>query len=294
MTAPRHVVVVGAARSGTKLVRDALTEVTGVGAVPYDIGYVWRHGNEEHPDDAIDPKNVTPRSRRFIQRFVDRYALGDPPVVIEKTVGNSMRVPVVASTFPDAVFVHLIRDGVDVAESTRRQWYAKPDMRYLMQKARHFPASLAPRYGARYAVSLAHRLIGSDRRVGTWGPRYPGIDRDLDDCQLLTVCARQWSQSVSRVEADLQRLASPVVKVRYEDFVQDSSAELTRIAEACGLQAPPDLTHAVSRTVSPARSGAGRSVLSHYERMVLDDEIGGLLTSLSYDRPTSRVPEEPQ
>jgi len=294
MTDPRHVVIIGAARSGTKLVRDALAGATGVGAVPYDVGYVWRYGNENHPDDAIAPEQVTARSHRFIRDFVDRYALGDPPVVIEKTVGNAMRVPLVARTFPDAVFVHLLRDGVDVVESTRRQWFTKPDPRYLLHKARHFPVRLLPRYGSKYARSVLRRRTVGDRRLGSWGPRYPDIDDDLESRDLLTVCARQWSQSVCRARSELRRLSMPVVNVRYEELVLDPLEELTRIAEACGLEATLDHTRKAERSISPARTGAGRHALTRTELTTLDDEIGDLLAEISYRRPLSRVSEEEQ
>ena len=40
------IVLIGAARSGTKILRDALATALGVPQVPYDVGYVWRYGNE--------------------------------------------------------------------------------------------------------------------------------------------------------------------------------------------------------------------------------------------------------
>ena len=175
---PRRVVLIGAARSGTKILRDSLAEAAGAGAVPYDIGYVWRAGALDHPNDALDPASLSPRVRDFIARFVDGYAEGQPPVVIEKSVGNTMRVPFVASVLPNATYVHLIRDGVDVVESTRRQWIAPADYRYLAGKARHFPLRMGPTYGRRYIGSLLRRRVARDGRVANWGPRYPGIDTD--------------------------------------------------------------------------------------------------------------------
>ncbi len=182
---PRHIVIIGAARSGTKMLRDALAAATGAGKVPYDVGFVWRHGNEDCPHDALTADMISPRSRRFIRRFIDRYARGTPPAVIEKTVGNALRVEAVASVLPDARFIHLVRDGVDVAESLRRQWIASADFGYLVRKLRHFPVRLAPRYATGYVWSAVRRRIHPSGRVGTWGPRYPGIDKDLHEHDLL-------------------------------------------------------------------------------------------------------------
>ena len=70
----RHIVIIGAARSGTKILRDVLAQASGAGSVPYDIGFVWRYGNERVPHDVLDPATVTPRISRFVRRYVERYA----------------------------------------------------------------------------------------------------------------------------------------------------------------------------------------------------------------------------
>lgn len=282
---PTRVVLIGAARSGTKVMRDALARATGAGAVPYDIGYVWRAGDPTRADDVLDPLSLTPRSQRFIAGFVDRYARGEPAVVIEKTVGNTMRVPFVARALPDAVFVHLVRNGVDVAESTFRQWREPVDYRYLAQKVRHFPLRMLPGYGRRYAASLARRRLSSDGRVATWGPRYPGIDADLEGGDLLTVCARQWRESVERARRDLPLTGMTVAEVRYERLVADPAAELVRVSETCGLETTPESLAAAAAMIGPGRLGQGSRSLTDAELMRVDAEAGDLLAELGYDRP---------
>ena len=64
--------------------------------------------------------------------------------MIEKTVGNTLRVGYVAEIVPRVRFVHVIRDGVDVVDSSRIQWQTPPDTGYLREKIRHFPLRLAP------------------------------------------------------------------------------------------------------------------------------------------------------
>lgn len=282
---PRHIVVIGAARSGTKILRDSLAMATGTGAVPYDIGYVWRFGNPDHPDDVLDPSGLTPATREFVTNFIDKYAAGTPPGVIEKTVGNTMRVPYVAALLPDARFVHLIRDGVDVAESTFRQWREPTDYGYLASKLRHFPVRMLLTYGRTYALSILRRGVARDGRVATWGPRYPGIDADLRAGDLLMVCARQWRESVVRARRDLDVLGVPFLDVRYESLVTNPEAELTRIGQFCGLPMSVESLAAASARINPGRSGHGSRTLPTLEIARIDAEIGPLLTELGYDRP---------
>lgn len=286
---PQHVVLIGAARSGTKLLRDALAEATGAGRVPYDIGYVWRVGHESHPDDRIDPERLSARNIRFIRRFVDRYAAGEPSAVIEKTVGNALRVPLVARVLPDAAYVHLIRDGVDVIESTRRQWTAPTELSYAVRKLRHFPLRLAPAYGLKYLRSIARRRTQSDGRVGSWGPRYPGMPQDLEEVDLLTVCSRQWRHAVTQARADLAAVDSPVVEVRYEDLVREPRAVLEGLVDRLGLGAESADLDRASADIRPTRHGAGRSGLTSTELQIIDREVGDLLEGLSYDRPTKSL-----
>jgi hypothetical protein len=282
---PSHVVVIGAARSGTKLLRDALTAALGAGSVPYDIGYVWRFGNEDLPDDVLSAEQMSAKTRRYVVRFIDRYAAGDPSLVVEKTVGNTLRVAAVAATLPDAYFIHLIRDGIDVAESTRRQWMAAPDPRYLVAKLRHFPLRLIPTYGVRYVRSFAHRSRDPQHRVGTWGPRYPAIDVDLRSTDLLTVCARQWRESVTRACHDLAHLRVKVAEVRYEDLVADPVGELDRLARFVDPKALASRVAAAAAAVSADRRGHGRDHLAEEELARLDAELGSLLVELGYERP---------
>lgn len=288
----RPIVLVGAARSGTKIVRDVLAEAARAGRVPYDVGFVWRYGNEDVPHDVLDPATATPRIGNFIRSYMDRYAQGGAtpagPVVIEKTVGNALRVPFVHRVLPDAVFLHLVRDGVDVAESTRRQWLAPPDHRYLAQKVRHFPARLAPTYGRKYVKSQVRHYVKRDARVGSWGPRYPGIDDDVRSTDLLTVCARQWQKCVESAREALRDVPARTIELRYEDLIADPAGSIGTLLE--GLQIPVDdlaLQRAASR-VESGHAGQGARSLSSKELDQLHVEIGSTLADFGYPSALSR------
>ncbi|HEY8455815.1 MAG TPA: sulfotransferase [Actinopolymorphaceae bacterium] len=280
---PRHVVIIGAARSGTRVLRDTLARATGMGQVPYDIGFVWRYGNEQAPDDVLVPSAIGARSRRFIRKFIDRYAAGSPSGVIEKTVGNCFRVPAVVSVIPDAYVIHIVRDGVDTIESARRQWTAPLDLRYAMGKLPHVPLRLAFRCGANYLASFAYRWGPGDGRQRSWGPRYPGIDADLARHDLLVVCARQWRESVRHASRDLARIARPVVQVRYEDLVNDPETELRRLVDFLALPYSREQVRRAAMRLVSVRQGVGRRSLSRSELAVVEAEAGSLLSELGYE-----------
>ena len=288
MSAPlMPIVLIGAARSGTKVMRDALSVATGIPAVPYDVGYIWRYGNDAAIDDCLQVDDIRPRTRRLVESFLARYADADGRL-IEKTVGNTLRVGFVADLLPGAVYVHLVRDGVDVAESTRRQWQEPADVGYLRDKLRHFPLRLVPTYGRKYALSMLRRRLAHDRRVATWGPRYRGIDADLASVDLLTVCARQWRQSLQKASADLAALDAPVIEVRYEEFIKQPGETLRRVAQFAGLKPDDRNIESAASMVRPDRAGTGSNNLSDAELQTLDAEIGDLLVDWGYQRPAMR------
>ena len=278
----KPIILVGAARSGTKALRDALATASGVDAVPYDVTYVWRYGNDAMPHDRQLPAHAKPKTSRMVHRFFRRYANADGRL-IEKTVGTSLRVGYVSTLMSDASFVHLIRDGVDVAESTRRQWLEPAELGYLRDKVKHFPLRLLASYGRRFVQwHVAQRLRGDDR-VASWGPRYPGMDADVETEDLLTVCARQWANSVSFALADFCEYEIPHVEIRYEDLVADPARTLRGILEFSGIEPCDEDLERGAATITDGHGG--RSLLNEAELRLLDTEIGELQAELGYRRP---------
>lgn len=257
------IILIGAARSGTKLVRDLIAVHPQVDRVSYDINYVWRLGNEDLPHDALPVERLTSDIRQRIRQKFDCFHTGRP-FVVEKTVSNCLRVPFVAAVFPTAKFIHLVRDGVDVIESVYRQWQAPPDWGYIIQKARTFPVTEAWGYALTYARNTVAKLAKPNNHSSTWGPRYPGIDQDVASRYLLEVCATQWNRCVVQATSDLAQLpANQVLTLQYEAFVQHPLEHLEKIARFVGLEMAGPYQQAVRETIiSLENIGKGRRRLS--------------------------------
>lgn len=280
------VLVIGAARSGTKLLRDSLASGIGADSVPYDVNYLWRLGNERATSDQLDPASLSAQQTARIRREVLAFNRG-AGVLVEKTVSNSLRVPFVANVFPEARFVHVVRDGLDVVESSMRQWTARPDPSYLLAKARHFPVRLAPRYAARYAIETVRRLRDAPEQAPpVWGPRYEGIDADSATLGLPTVCARQWSRCVmSSLEGLTAVRPDRQVAVRFEEFVADPLTILQTTVDVLELPAPAKVSNLPS--IIEGRVGHGRCHLADREVDAVMDEIASAQAAVetSFARP---------
>lgn len=160
-----------------------------------------------HMHDALTAAQGSDRTTQYIRRTLVRMGGLHPKspecYLVEKTCANMLRVPYVHHVLPDARFIHIVRDGRDVAVSARQQWQYAPALLVRIKKLLSAPASGLRAGVQRLWAGLQRGAANSAR--STWGPRYPGIESDLGTCSILEVCARQW---VHCVEACLDGLAS--------------------------------------------------------------------------------------
>ena len=237
MPEPSPIILVGAARSGTKFLRDILASGHGTAAVPYDVNYVWRYGAERADDDILDPNTLTGKRKQFIRTTLRSLAKArNDDILIEKTVASTLRVPFVDAVFPDARYVHLIRDGREVTESAMRQWRAPPNWAALLQKVRDIPIQNIG-YVRWFGWNFVKGLFSGRKGGKIWGPRFPGIEAMAEKGPLARVCAQQWLESYARASADLPNIANAenrVFTIRYEDLIRDDIA-LSKLVDQLGL-----------------------------------------------------------
>ncbi|HEY5218197.1 MAG TPA: sulfotransferase [Gemmatimonadaceae bacterium] len=269
------IILIGAARSGTKLLRDLVATHPQVACVPFDVNFIWRLGNDSVSHDELGPELATPRVRRRIRsRILNFQRMA--PWLVEKTVSNSLRVPFVEAVFPEAKYIHLIRDGRDVTESSYRQWTAPPSWRDIARKIPAFPVAQAFGYGARYVGSTLRRAVGGRGKDAApiWGPVYDGIREDVASRELMDVCALQWQRSVVSAFSAFGALdPERVLTIRYEELVANPDREVARAHAFMGLRttAGGGLTRVVSTSnVGMGSRGFDVTQQVHIERLIAD------------------------
>ena len=253
------VIIIGATRSGTNMLRDLLTALPGFGTWPCDeINLIWRHGNIKHPTDELTAENARPDVRNYVCRTFDKLARRIPLThVVEKTCANSLRVGFVHAIFPHAKFVYIVRDGRDVVLSARRRWTAPLDLPYVLAKARFVPWSDLPYHGVHFLRNRIHRAFVVNKQLKTWGPRFVGIDEAVKNRDLDEVCAMQWRACVDASDRDLAVMEQHRVhKLRYEDIAADPETEMARLAQF--LEVEPNLSALKSALVRISLDSVGR------------------------------------
>jgi hypothetical protein len=248
------------------------------------VNFVWRKGISQDSHDRLDPDELTTERSDFIRCTLPRLArIRAGQCFIEKSVSNTLRVRFVSSVFPEARFVHLIRDGRDVTESAMRQWNAAPEWRTLITKLSDL-RSLNPGYALWFVRNTTAGSVLGRKGGKVWGPRYPGIDSDTQTRTLVELCALQWQHSVTYARADLALLPQDrVYEIRYEDLVNNPEA-IARLVAALELPDREVILSAHQMRVETGSGGRWRS-MSDGDRKQMDDIIGPTLQDLGYATP---------
>jgi hypothetical protein len=165
---------------------------------------IWRRFARPE-DDALGREHATPVVRRYYRKLVAAHLrLHGRPRFLSKYPRNVLRLPWLDEIFPDAVFVHLLRDGRAVAQST------------LEMRLRHGGASVF------------------------WGIRPPGWRR-LAELEPLVSIGLQWKWTIEYARRSAQSLPEGrYIEVRYEDFCARPAETLRELGERIELEWPAE------------------------------------------------------
>lgn len=281
----RDVIIIGAPRSGTNMLRDVLTSLPGFATWPCDeINPIWRHGNRDHPSDELRHEQATPRVKGYIRgRFESIRRKHSARSVVEKTCANSLRVPFVRKVVPDARYVFITRDGLDAATSAMERWNASLDFRYTVRKARFVPPSDLPYYGVRFVAGRLRRSSADSSQVtGWWGPKTEDRAQLMTSRPLEEICLDQWRQCMESAEAGLAGLGPDRLHhVSYEAFAREPETGLRNLLEF--LERSDAYNVAAIAAVSARSIGKGRAGLSDEARRRLSALARPTLTRYGYD-----------
>jgi len=279
------VVIIGAPRSGTNMLRDILTSFEGVGTWPCDeINYIWRHGNVYYPSDEIPEANATPSVKKYISGKFGAIAKAQKvEVVVEKTCANSLRVPFVDQVVPEGKYIFIYRDGIDTIGSAKLRWTAELDISYVLKKVRFVPIMDLPYYAVRYFWARLYRLISRERRLAFWGPAFNNIQDILQRYTLNEVCALQWQRCVDNAEKAFSLMPDDkVIRVCYEDFVRSPELELKKILTFMQHEVSTEQIAEAVKGVSSKSLGKGRKALGEKEVGHLESFVGETLERYGY------------
>lgn len=239
--------VVGSPRSGTTFTGSALGSLPGF--VDLDEVQPWKAAIPsllDRPDEEVGP-----RLRTILER-VRWIGLASGLRGVEQTPETSFVLAAVLTAYPDAVAVHVIRDGRDVATSLlERGW-------------------------------LSAERTGADDAGLPFGPypRFwvePGREDEFTAASDATRAAWAWRRYVTAAAAVLER----TVEVRYEQLVADPAAAATPVATALGVD--EHLVAGAFARVHDRSAGRWRRDLTPEQLADVEREAGPALVAFGYE-----------
>lgn len=160
----------------------------------------WRNPQADHYRTAAD---LTPRDAdRLRSRFEFERRMARAKRVFNQVPNNSVRIGYVRAIFPDAYFIHTIRDGRAVVESIVR----------LIRQERF----------------RQQDPMGWFTKPPNW--------RELLRDDLVEQTALQWRAVVEHILEQAPGLGDHYTECRYEDVCADPRGEIGRLWRFCGLR----------------------------------------------------------
>ena len=242
----RLVFVVGSPRSGTTFTGRALGSLPGF--VDLDEVQPWKAAI---PGLLGQPEQVVARRLRHILQRVRTLGLAGGLRGVEQTPETSFVLAAALRAYPDALAIHVVRDGRDVATSLlERGWLS------------------------------AERTGADDARL-PFGPyaRFwvePGRQQEFSEVSDATRAAWAWRRYVTAAGAVPERTAV----VRYEQLVSDPAAAAAPVAERLGIA--PELVTAVFAEAHDTSAGRWRRHLTPEQLADVEREAGDALAALGY------------
>lgn len=301
--------LLGSARSGTTFLgRTALSQANNL-CYWGEPNHVWMHGHAYRRHDELAAADASESVKRYIRtRFEERLKSSGAKVLLEKTPANCLRLPFIQEVFPEARYIHLIRDGRSVVRSAIKEWKGEGSdardsrelreggsvarvgkgaraylkLRERVHDARDFfelPA-YAPRFGR---FVLRNCFPGKDL---LWGPRFRGIQAYRRTHSLAETCAEQWRQQVAGVQEHMKTITPECVyQLQFEHLMTNPELELKKLLDWMRVDMDEGILQSITDSVDMRSDGEQKDPLrdlANEEREKVEAIVRPLLVEFGY------------
>jgi len=304
MAIARHAFLLGCQRSGTTILANCLNIHPDI-AHFYEPFYLWDKLLVESDNDVPHPDKFTESFQRDIRKAYSIFASKSKKlVVLDKSPQHCYKVEYVHKVFPEAKWIHLVRDGRAVALSTFKEWKLRnelADKRRFLQFYRVARRSLRLQpywyFRIKQILYWLPRIGGPGKwleinkskwkgKIG-FGMRFPGWEEVLADDSILKFNGRQWAQAVQHAQAGLSTIPQELIlEVRYEDFIKDPQGTLQEITRFLDLKCPEAYLKSIPEIDSEPEN-KWRNELSTGQLAEIATVLNDKLVELGYDVSTA-------
>ena len=259
----RPIFVVGAPRSGTTFLGECLA------ALP-ELSYHFEPVATKAASRYVYEQRWSfGKARRFYRRvyaWLMRIHLDGDLRFVEKTPRNALIVPFLYRAFPDAQFIHILRDGRDAALSlSKKPWLKESEG----ASGKFEPGGFAYGPYRQFWVEL-------------------GREEAFESTSDIHRCVWSWRRHTEAAIADLADVPpEQVFEIQYEQLVSAPAVQADRLLDFLGISsdASRGLFHEAVGKASPTSVGNWKRGLSDEQLAEIEQEAGDLLRQLNYVDP---------
>lgn len=296
--------IVGSPRSGTTILGEILDLHPDIRQW-YEPYFIWDRYFRLAPDDERTENDATPEVIRYIRKNFFRFRKKSGcTFVVDKSPRNSLKIPFIKKIFPQARFIHIIRDGRDVTLSINKEWNRRiqiveggdvhPKFDYtqafeVIKKWLSRQPVMLHRLRALWFETHGHILdknkhtnrLRWNGKIG-WGPRFKEWEKILSSHSLLQFNAHQWDKCVRSTFFALDNVeTSKIFTLKYENFVQHVDKTLENILDFVGAKNDSDFYSQVP-AIKTQNFNKWKSVFSDKEIEEIKPILFPMLDELGY------------
>jgi hypothetical protein len=250
----RPILLFGNYRSGTTITQQLIGLHPDV-VTWYEPRTLWLYADPGRRHDEFDENDATQKVTHYIRgRFLRYQARHENRRIMEKTPANILKVSYVHAIFPEATYLYITRNPFSYISSMEFKWQRTKTVKGLRRSLEATPPTQLPYYLGRFAEHFVLRKVLKKKYISIYGPRYKGIEQDLNEHEKLRVIARQWAICSRKAREHLAALGKDrVFSFRYEDLVANPETVCRRIYDHCGLEYNDDMLRRAQEMVDPGR-----------------------------------------
>jgi hypothetical protein len=246
--------IFGSPRSGTTILAKILACHHEI-AEWYEPYYIWEKYFNCNQDDIWDKGAITEEIRKNIRSEFALYCeKTKKSMVLDKLPTHAFNLEIVHKIFPEAKWIHILRDGRDVTLSIKKEWAKREQIvsqrdfiglisvtgRMLARQPFWRYRLKAMLFELRAISSLNPRMYLNKskwRGKAGWGPRFEGWVEYRRTHSSLEFNATQWVKSVEAVQESWPILPKKnKIEIRYEDLLRLPEVTLRKVLKILGVE----------------------------------------------------------
>ena len=281
MNLNKPIILIGTQRSGTTMLGRFLSMHPHI-AYWVEPNPIWIWGNERLPDDVMTIKHARPEVVVHIQeQFSTFTSHAGKQRFCEKTPNNCLRLKFVKSVLPDALFIHIVRDGRAVVRSSEKKRTKGHGLGAIKRRIREVPIKKWPMYFSKLRDEICCQMLG--RSLPWHGPRPTSWNIWQEKYSPLEVSALQWVHCVKRARKDSVDIGSrQYLEIRYEELMLQPASTFNRILEFAALRTNNTLIDFVSQHVDQSCMNKWRDEFKEDELDLIRPHMESLMNEIGY------------